>query len=563
MSCHIHHPATFPRPGNLLGVSLLLFASIAVSSIQAAPPTPGPVTTAFAPENYARVLHVDPATGTDITGDGSIDNPVASIVAALEEAGAPNPDQRVAILVSQGVYTQPTFVLKPHVDLYGGFSRPGGERDLAAYRTVLDGQFARRIAFGADHARIDGFHFIRGRVRGKGAALLCDGTSPTVSNCVFQDNRTLIPENWEPLLIHETAHDGGAVMILNGARPVIEHNLFYLNATECGRGGALAVDRAAAPVIRNNVFADNRAGFDDPMRSSDGGAVSFFDWSNGVFSGNVVVSNEALTKNDAGGVFLALWSAPDVVDNVFVGNISGDDAGGLFIGGQEHRYDAPLDPYPDSDAFNVRVEGNVFMGNAQSGGNSGASRITMETRATLRNNIVAHNNGGLYLQRSEIVAENNTVWQDWRVIEDKKGLGESRFSGNILKDLMGEIDARATFTGNMVPPVVPGRGNMKVEDVFVDDTVTGAIESSSFDPLTLTTTLRLTEPLPTGKDFTARPINIDRGLWRVIKTAAEHEIVIWGRPRVSTTGYKTFEIPRSFTLRDDAPKGIGATPIRN
>ena len=258
-----------------------------------------------------------------------------------------------------------------------------------------------------------------------------------------------------------------------------------------------------------------------------------------------------------------VWSAPEVVDNVFVGNISGDDAGGLFIGGQEHRYDAPLDPYPDSAKFNVRVEGNVFMGNAQSSGNSGAGRITMETRATLRNNIVAHNNGGLYLQRSEIVAENNTVWQDWRVIEDKKGLGESRFSGNILKDLMGGIDARATFTGNMVPPVVPGRGNMKVEDVFVDDSVTGAIESSSFDPLTLTTTLRLTEPLPTGKDFTARPINIDRGLWRVIKTAAEHEIVIWGRPRVSTTGYKTFEIPRSFTLRDDAPKGIGATPIRN
>ena len=73
-------------------------------------------------------------------------------------------------------------------------------------------------------------------------------------------------------------------MILNGARPEIAHNYFVNNSTECGRGGALAVDIGANPVVRNNVFANNRAGLDDPMRSSDGGAVSWFDGSGrGVF----------------------------------------------------------------------------------------------------------------------------------------------------------------------------------------------------------------------------------------------------------------------------------------
>src|SRR5690606_28239907 len=104
-------------------------------------------------------------------------------------------------------------------------------RDVYAHATILDGEDRRRIAFGADDVRLDGLHFVRGRVRGKGGALLCDGTSPVIVNCIFRDNRTLIPEPWDPPLLHETAHDGGAVMCLNGAAPRIEHSLFAHNTT--------------------------------------------------------------------------------------------------------------------------------------------------------------------------------------------------------------------------------------------------------------------------------------------------------------------------------------------
>ncbi|HVT73670.1 MAG TPA: DUF1565 domain-containing protein, partial [Lacunisphaera sp.] len=282
---------------SLLRPFLLAGAFLAAATAPAATIAPGPV--AAAPVDlaaYRTVLYVDQAGGDDVQGTGAREHPFASIDHALEVAGHPAADARVAILVSQGRYVQPTFVLKPHVDLFGGFAAPGGAREVYTHPTILDGQELRRLVIGADDARLDGFHLLNGRVRGKGAAILCDGTAPVIANSIFSNNRTLIPSPWAPRLLHETANDGGAVMCLNGAAPRLEHNLFYDNSTECGRGAAIASDRAAAPHIVENVFANNTAGLADPMRSSDGGAVTFFRWSEGEFTGNVVVANQSLTR---------------------------------------------------------------------------------------------------------------------------------------------------------------------------------------------------------------------------------------------------------------------------
>ncbi|MCB1123126.1 MAG: right-handed parallel beta-helix repeat-containing protein [Verrucomicrobiae bacterium] len=509
---------------------------------------------------YSRVSYVDQRLGDDVTGDGSKAKPWASIIHALEHSGMARETAPVAILVSQGRYQQPTFVLRSHVELYGGFKTPGGKRDVMAFASILDGQGDRRILFGNDHARLDGFHLVDARVRGKGAAILCDGVSPVIANCVFINNRTLIPVPWSPPLIHETAHDGGAIMVLNGATPRILNNYFYNNSTECGRGGALAVDLRANPLVNNNVFANNRAGLDDTMRSSDGGAVSWFDWSGGELSGNVIVANTALGNNDAGGVFIALWASPKVSSNIFVSNLSTDDAGGLFIGGQEHRYDAPLDPYPSKDRFNVLVQDNVFVGNRNSSDNSGAMRVTMESRAHFIGNLVTENYGGMYLQRSEIVAENNTVWQDWKFVEDKENLGPSYFTGNILKGPVGPVEARVTFKGNMVESKVKDSNRIQVSDIFIQDAVSGEIESVTFDWNTCTTTLKTTRNLP--GNLVNRPVRLsqdhDGGQWRVIKSSQGNELVVWGALKTTTGGIGAFDVLRTFTPKDTAPAGIGA-----
>jgi len=530
------------------------------ASLNAAAPGPA-ANTAIELAGYRAVLHVDRERGDDIKGNGSTQKPLASIMRALELAGRPSAGNRVAVLVSQGRYAQPTFALKSHVDLFGGFATVGGARDIYRNPSILDGAEQFRIALGADDARIDGFHFVNGRVRGKGAALLCDGTSPVVVNCVFTANRTLIPAPWNPPLLHETAHDGGAVMCLNGAAPRLEHNLFYANSTECGRGGALASDLAARPLVRFNVFANNRAGLDDPMRSSDGGAVSFFRESGGAFEGNVVVANESLTRNDAGGLFVALWSAPRIAGNAFVANEGGDDAGGLFLGGQEHRYDAPLDAYPTAERFTITVERNVFIGNRNSSGNSGAMRVTMETRARFADNLIAENLGGFYLQRSEIIAERNTIWQDWCFLEDKPSLGPSRFTGNILKGPAGPVQARVTFAHNAAERSVPGGPHLAVADLFVDDAVQGELTDLRFDAATCTTTVTTAAPLPSGLNGRALRMADNRakgGQWRVIARADGHEIVLWGRLDAVTKAPRFFEVLRTFTPRAEAPAGLGA-----
>ena len=521
---------------------------------------PGPRSEAVDLGQYGQVFYVDAVSGDDVIGDGSKSKPWASIIHALEHSGFARPNHRVAALVSKGRYLQPTFVLRPDVDLYGGYDWPGGERDVYAHATVLDGNGDRRILFGADRARLDGFHLVDARIRGKGAALHCDGVSPTIANCIFINNRTLIPDPWNPPLIHETGNDGGAVVILNGAKPEISHNYFYNNSTECGRGGALAVDLGANPVVKNNVFANNRAGMDDPMRSSDGGAVSWFDGSGGEFSGNVIVANSSLAANDAGGVFVALWSAPVVAANTFVGNYSDDDAGGLFSGGQEHRYDAPLDPYPSKDRYDLLVKNNVFAGNRNSVDNSGAMRITMESRAHLLGNVIAENYGGMYLQRSEIIAENNTVWQDWKFIEDKASLGPSYFSGNVLKGPVESIEARVTFEGNMVEASVGDARRSPVADIFLDDAVSGGVESLSFNAQTLTTVLTTVEPLPAN--LAGRPVRLSEdhedGQWRVIKSSHGRHLEVWGSVKTTTGGVNAFDVLRTFTLKEDAPQGLGA-----
>src|SRR5262249_23695886 len=141
-----------------------------------------------------------------------------------------------------------------------------------------------------------------------------------------------------------------------------EYNLFTRNRTENGRGGAIACDHEASPRIVGNVIVQNIAGLNDPMRSSDGGGISIYDHSNPLVRQNVIAANRTPHNNSAGGVFIALWSSPSIKENWILGNLSSDDAGGMFIGGQKHHYGTPLDPIPPAGNFLVRVAGNTIMG---------------------------------------------------------------------------------------------------------------------------------------------------------------------------------------------------------
>ncbi|MGW8316207.1 MAG: right-handed parallel beta-helix repeat-containing protein [Bacteroidales bacterium] len=390
----------------------------------------GWITEEFDEDQYATILYVSAGRWAE-SGDGSIEAPYRSVKEAVEKVSAGSFPGPSAILVAEGNYSVQAIHLIPGIHLFGGFDTITWERDVDANRTILKGSGDERILVGENGCRIDGFQITGGRYRGNGGAIYCRSIEMEISNNMFIDNTTLEPVPWSPAYIHEKAHDGGAIYAGDGASLMVRRNIFRRNTTENGRGAAVAFHNGCRGEIRNNLFMNNTAGLRDEFRSSDGGAVSVFDWCDVDVIHNLFMGNRALSKNDGGALFYALWSSGTIHGNYFFNNRSMDDAGALFIGGQEHRYDAPLDPLPPEEEFFVTVDANVFMGNGNPSQNSGAFRITMESRGSITNNLIAFNNGA-YFQRSDLDISNNTIADNLLLIETKEGLNPCRLNRNIF-----------------------------------------------------------------------------------------------------------------------------------
>jgi len=485
--------------------------------------SPGPKTEAVILSKYQEIYYVSAANGSDQNGDGSKEKPWQSVHVAFSQINGAESAKRFAILVSEGNYGGETLVTKEFVDLYGGFEPTGWQRDIFKFRTILNGTENQRIMVGANHSRLDGFVITKARFRGKGAAIWCNNVSPTITNNVFTKNKTLAPDPWSPKFRHEIANDGGAIYCENGAAPIIEHNLFAENETEAGRGAAIAFHKNCNGRISGNIFLNNRTGLNDPMRSSDGGAVSIFDWSNPLVENNIFLNNKAFAANDAGAMFVALWSSPVISKNLFVGNECTDDAGALFVGGQEHRYDRPLDPLPGAEKFFVRMDSNVFIGNSNPSKNSGAMRFTMESRGHFKNNIVAHNSG-IYFQRCEVNIENNVILDDFQLIETKEGLQASAIKNNILWGGF-HLGIAATVSGNNMKEKM--EGNTTSTPNFINDWMEIKAEAASYNPKTFVTSIVTSGANLKTNELVNRIVRT-HDQWGVVNSNDCNSIEIWG-----------------------------------
>src|SRR5688572_3795920 len=143
----------------VLGAALLFSAAALCSAGgQQGPPGAdvgqvGPRTEPVDLTRYAQVRYVS-ASGSDSRGDGSRGKPWASPAQALEKISGAGSQQRAAVCIGEGTYTAASLRLKPHVDLFGGFSA-GWERDVARYPTILDAKGKDRVLIGANDARVD------------------------------------------------------------------------------------------------------------------------------------------------------------------------------------------------------------------------------------------------------------------------------------------------------------------------------------------------------------------------------------------------------------------------
>src|SRR6476620_956209 len=102
-------------------------------SLAATPMAPmdqiGPQTRGIDLKAYAHVVHVAP---------GAEHRTVGSALASIGDGSSTN---RYAILVAAGSYDETRVQMKPHVDLYGGFSPTDWkDRDIYKHATPLSGQ---------------------------------------------------------------------------------------------------------------------------------------------------------------------------------------------------------------------------------------------------------------------------------------------------------------------------------------------------------------------------------------------------------------------------------------
>lgn len=483
----------------------------------------GPLTNPVELDSYARVIYVSASTGSDSSGTGKQSSPLASIGQALSNAAAQS-SGGVAVLVAAGEYLEGGLIMQSGTDLFGGFNAENWSRDVWVNRSVIDAEGKQRVLVAADNARLDGFEVTGGVVRGAGAGILIDGTAPTLTNNFFISNKTLGPENWQPKEWHETANDGAAVYCSDGGQPKILNNIFVANKTENGRGAGIAFDGRCGGEISRNVLMYNITGLNDPQRSSDGGAMSIFNWSSPVISDNIILANKALNSNDGGGIFVALWSSANVSSNLFVANEAGDDAGGLFVGGQEHRYGVPYDPLPPKEEFFVEVTGNGFYGNSNPSGNSGAMRFTMESRGLIANNIAAHT-AGFYIQRSEVEIVNNTILEDVLFIETKAGLKPSTFRNNIVWGAF-QFDTSAEVSDSLFRDGFPGEGNITGTAEFIDDSLQLTALASSYNKGIYQTVIYTTESLD-SQSLVNRVVQTG-DKWGVVKAASGKQLTVWG-----------------------------------
>lgn len=517
-------------------IVILFLLTIVCSSAQ----VKGPLTNQIDLDRYSQVLFIS-ENGSDEKNNGTKDNPFKTIQYAVSKTNNLTESTRTAILVAEGIYGGETISLKSFIDLYGGFNKDNWERNVEVYKSEISIKNEQRAIIASDNNTIDGFTISNAVFRGKGAAIYCDGTSPTITNNIFINNKTLKPLDWNPKYWHDTANDGGAIYGKDGASPLIKNNLFVSNKTENGRGAAVAFDNECHPKIIDNVFYKNETGLDDPMRSSDGGAVSIFRWCKGLIEGNIFLSNYAGANNDAGGVFIALWSSTIVRNNIFVDNECTDDAGALFVGGQEHRYDAPLDPFPSKEEFYVTIENNYFVGNRNPSMNSGAMRFTMESRGEFTNNVVAHNNG-VYFQRSETKITDNIILDNMLVIETKEYLDKTIIKDNFIWADFTLDETEAVLENNYMLDADKHPGNINKPLELNNDGVELTVLSAYY--LKDKNHTELIVAFDVKDDLTNRIIK-SGDKWSVVKSHSNGVIQIWGNFSAITS----LQVLPTYTLK--------------
>jgi hypothetical protein len=336
----------------------------------------------------------DPENGLSwATAFGTVEDAVSVAASAL---GLNPGSYRCHVWIAAGTYhvyesaTSDTLLLKPGVQLYGGFEGTEtslDQRDIEANPTVLDGASESddglrvlHVVTAATGTRIDGLTITHGRADGEeeggrgGGVFSLASEGLEVSGCLFSANEAALQGSavyaaGGSVSIEDTAFTGNSCTTLGGALGAFQSEVLVQGCDFSGNtgvyGGAIRFHDLEAVVART-VFSNNtttefnagvyaygvslqlrECGFEQNEADWQGGAVGLYEGSDAMiescsFTGSTATVSGAMIVSD---------SDASIINSVFDSN-SAQEGGALGV----------------YDGSTVTVTNSTFFGNAASSG---------------------------------------------------------------------------------------------------------------------------------------------------------------------------------------------------
>ena len=155
---------------------------------------------------------------------------------------------------------------------------------------------------------INGFTITNGTVSGRGGGIYCDQSSPTITNCVFSDNKA--------------GKYGGGIYNFNNSNPKLINCTFTRNSagtipSESANGGGICNLIDSNPTLTNCMFIQNSA-------TNQGGAIYNDDYSDPILTKCIFIEN---SSKYGGGIYNFFNSNPVSKNCTFIANWA--DYGGV------------------------------------------------------------------------------------------------------------------------------------------------------------------------------------------------------------------------------------------
>ncbi len=244
-------------------------------------------------------------TGNDLTGDGTIGNPFETIQKGLDTALT-----GTTVIVLNGTYTGTS---NKNLDFSGKdiYLKSSGGATNCTIDCESSGRGFYFHSGETSAAVLEGFAITNGSAS-DGGGILVDGASPTITDCIIDNNDTT----------GGSGYGGGGISLRNGASPLIE-NCPITNNTGNDSGGGIACWTSSSPTIINCTITDNWA-------TANGGGV-FSSQSSPEIYNCLIADNTANFGSGGGGICCAASTMTIANCTIANNDTNNNDGGGMFI----------------------------------------------------------------------------------------------------------------------------------------------------------------------------------------------------------------------------------------